>query len=47
MSVMFWKVLTAVCLVWYGSITVYVAVRGLGDIRRMLRDLGAKRKEEK
>ncbi|HUU05546.1 MAG TPA: hypothetical protein VMZ49_06665 [Patescibacteria group bacterium] len=45
MSVIFWKILTAACLVWYAAVTVYVAGRGFGDIRRMLRNLAAKRKE--
>ena len=33
----FWLLLTAACLAWYSTITVYVAVRGLMDIRQMLR----------
>ena len=35
----FWWLLTAACLVWYSTITIYVAVRGLKDIRSMLRRL--------
>jgi hypothetical protein len=42
MSVLFWKVLTAVCLLWYTSVTVYVAWQGFGDIRTMLKKLGKK-----
>jgi hypothetical protein len=45
-SVIFWKVLTAACLLWYVSITVYVAVRGFGDIKRMLREIGRKGKSK-
>jgi hypothetical protein len=35
----FWWLLTAVVLLWYSTVTVYVAVRGLLDIRSMLRRL--------
>lgn len=35
----FWWLLTAACLAWYATITVYVAVKGLRDIRGMLRRL--------
>ena len=36
----FWLLLTAACLAWYSTITVYVAVRGLMDIRQMLERIG-------
>jgi hypothetical protein len=36
----FWLLLTAACLVWYATITVYVAIRGGRDIREMLARLG-------
>jgi hypothetical protein len=39
---LFWKLLTAVCLLWYTTITVYVAFRGAKDIREMLRRLKEK-----
>lgn len=35
----FWGVLTLAVLLWYSTVTVYVAVRGLLDIRAMLRRL--------
>jgi len=35
----FWWLLTAACLVWYSTITVYVAIRGVFDIRSMLKRL--------
>jgi hypothetical protein len=35
----FWGVLTLVCLAWYSTITVYIAIKGVGDIRSMLRRL--------
>ena len=38
----FWLLLTAACLVWYSTITVYVAVKGLKDIKEMLGRLAKK-----
>ena len=35
----FWGLLTIAVLVWYSTITVYVAIRGSLDIREMLRRL--------
>ena len=35
----FWWLLTAACVVWYSTITVYVAIRGVFDIRSMLKRL--------
>lgn len=35
----FWGILTLAVLVWYSTITVYVAIRGAFDIRHMLRKL--------
>lgn len=35
----FWGLLTLAVLAWYSTITVYVAVRGMLDIRQMLRKL--------
>ena len=35
----FWGALTLICLAWYSTVTVYVAIKGLGDIRSMLRRL--------
>ena len=32
----FWWALTMACVVWYSTITVYVAIKGAGDIRNML-----------
>ena len=32
----FWWTLTMACLVWYSTVTVYVAVRGAIDIKGML-----------
>ncbi len=35
----FWGAITLACLVWYSTVTVYVAIKGVGDIRGMLRRL--------
>lgn len=35
----FWWLLTVACLAWYATVTVYVAIRGVRDIRGMLRRL--------
>jgi hypothetical protein len=37
----FWWLLTMACVVWYSTITVYVAIRGAVDIKTMLKELGA------
>lgn len=36
-----WLVLTVACIAWYATVTVYVAIRGVLDIRTMLRKLKA------
>lgn len=35
----FWGLLTLAVLVWYSTITIYVGVRGVADIKTMLRKL--------
>jgi len=37
----FWILLTWACLIWYSTITVFVAIKGVADIRTMLRNLAA------
>ncbi len=32
----FWGLLLAACLVWYSTVTIYVAIRGALDIKHML-----------
>lgn len=32
----FWGLLTLAVLIWYSTITIYVAIRGVLDIRNML-----------
>ena len=39
MSHWFWLGLTSLAVLWYCTVTVYVAVRGVADIRGMLRRL--------
>jgi hypothetical protein len=34
------------CVVWYSTITVYVAIKGAGDIKNMLDRLDKDRKPE-
>jgi len=35
----FWGALILICLIWYTTITVYVAIKGGIDIQRMLKKL--------
>ncbi len=35
----FWGAITVACLAWYSTITIYIAIKGVGDIRSMLRRL--------
>jgi hypothetical protein len=37
----FWWLLTVACVVWYSTITVYVAIKGTLDLKSMLRRLAA------
>jgi hypothetical protein len=39
----FWALLTLAVLIWYSSVTVYVAIRGSMDIKHMLRRLADQR----
>jgi hypothetical protein len=36
MSETFWRLLTWACVAWYSTLTLYVAVKGLADIKKML-----------
>lgn len=38
----FWLGLTAACLLWYATVTVFVAVKGMKDIKGMLGRLAAR-----
>ncbi len=35
----FWGAIVLACLTWYSTITIYIAIKGVGDIRTMLRRL--------
>lgn len=39
MAKIFWLILTVAALLWYSIVTVYVAIKGVGDIRQMLKSL--------
>jgi hypothetical protein len=41
----FWWLVTLAVLVWYSTVTIYVAVKGAHDIRQMLRRLKEGEKE--
>ena len=38
----FWWLLMMACIVWYSTITIYVSVKGVADIRDMLRRLSSR-----
>ena len=38
----FWQLLMYAVVIWYSTITIYVAIRGAYDIKHMLRELGDK-----
>jgi hypothetical protein len=42
----FWWALTICAIGWYMSVTIYVAIRGAFDIRRMLARLESQRSRE-
>jgi len=35
----FWALLTIAAVVWYSTVTILVMIKGVGDIRTMLRNL--------
>jgi hypothetical protein len=41
----FWGTMTLACLVWYSTITIYVTIKGIGDIRKMLRKLSSSKNQ--
>ena len=43
----FWWLLMVACVVWYSTITIYVAIRGTFDIKHMLRRLEESNDREK
>lgn len=38
----FWGLMTIACVVWYSTITIYVAIKGAMDIKAMLTHLDAR-----
>ena len=38
----FWLILTIIAMIWYTFVTLYVAVKGVADIKGMLRRLSGK-----
>jgi hypothetical protein len=42
-----WFLLTVACVLWYSTITIYVAVRGFSDIRHMLARLAEEKERDK
>jgi hypothetical protein len=36
---LFWQVLAWAAVLWYSTLTVYVAFKGVFDIKKMLREL--------
>jgi hypothetical protein len=42
----FWYLLMVAVVVWYSSVTIYVAIRGTFDIKQMLRRLKSGEREE-
>lgn len=39
MAKTFWLILTVAALLWYSIVTIYVSIKGAGDIRQMLGNL--------
>ncbi len=35
----FWGLVTAACVLWYSTITIYVAIKGAQDVKQMLKNL--------
>jgi hypothetical protein len=42
----FWWLLAMACVTWYSTITVYVAIRGVVDIKQMLQRLAVVNKDQ-
>jgi hypothetical protein len=43
----FWGSLTLAVLAWYSTVTVYVAVKGVMDIKEMFHELSSRQRAEK
>ena len=42
----FWELLAWACVLWYSTLTIYVAIKGAADIKRMLARLKAGSRSE-
>ena len=42
----FWALMTAAVVIWYSTITIYVAIRGAFDIKHMLDNLQKKHRKD-
>lgn len=40
---LFWWLVTAAAVIWYSTITIYVAIRGTADVREMLKNLSERK----
>lgn len=43
----FWLILVVITLIWYTFVTLYVAIRGVSDIKQMLANLKGDAEAEK
>jgi hypothetical protein len=46
MIIKFWLLFSLACLLWYMTVTGYVAVKGFGDIKTMFKKLGQDKENE-
>jgi len=42
----FWGALTIACVIWYSTITIYVAIKGAADIKNMLARLNTEKERD-
>jgi len=40
---LFWWLVTAAVVIWYSTVTIYVAIRGTADVREMLKNLSERK----
>jgi hypothetical protein len=44
---LFWWLLTMACVVWYSTITIYVSMKGIADIRDMLKRISLRQSHDR
>jgi hypothetical protein len=44
---LYWLLLTMACVVWYSTITIYVSVKGIADIRDMLKRISLRQSDDR